>query len=452
LMAGRTQYLAVNQSTLLFSRPPFFEALLALVVRLFGYDVRTLRALTGCLGLLSVGALYAVARRISGDRRLALLAALLLAIYPPAVLYSRFGFSYNLLTPLVLTTLAGAYRYGSCGDRCGLGLAALSIGLGTLGDLWMFVLVVPLGVVVVFRHWRDLIWSVPLALVPFGSYAAVMLLTVPRAFLFDANFVLSRLNQLPLSQQATTLAQNFMTLAAQDNWFVPGLIGLWWLRPAAARGLSLIFFLLPFALLGRTTALFSLSFYYLIPLLPFMALGMAGLIRYGVPGVVKLVTHNRRTFTSLVVSASLMAAMLVTLSTTRLIGQIHAHWTTDIDSFLIEPDAARAAASFVNTHTREGDLVIASPAVAWLLNANVADFQMSIAVTARATPHLPADLPSDRWAFDPAYQRARFIVVDNLWRNWAAPNVPGVAEMLKQVEAWSLVFKSGEVAVYQRPE
>ena len=56
--------------------------------------------------MITVAVLYLTVRRMTRDVRLALLAALLLAIYPPAVLYSRFGFSYNLLAPLVLLCLA----------------------------------------------------------------------------------------------------------------------------------------------------------------------------------------------------------------------------------------------------------------------------------------------------------------------------------------------------------
>ncbi len=107
LLAGRVQYLAVHQSTLLFSRLPLFEGLFALWAWLFGLSMESLRALTGTLGTLSVGVLYRLVRSFGHERRLALTAAFLFAIYPPAVLYSRFGFSYNLLVPLMLMAIWG---------------------------------------------------------------------------------------------------------------------------------------------------------------------------------------------------------------------------------------------------------------------------------------------------------------------------------------------------------
>jgi 4-amino-4-deoxy-L-arabinose transferase-like glycosyltransferase len=104
LLDGRSQYLAVTQSTLLFAKMPLFDLLLAAVMRVTGSGITVLRGLTGVLGVISVGLLYVVVKHIQrrNDEVLPLLAALMLAIYPQAVLYSRFGFSYNLLVPLVL--------------------------------------------------------------------------------------------------------------------------------------------------------------------------------------------------------------------------------------------------------------------------------------------------------------------------------------------------------------
>ena len=76
---------------------------------------------------------------------------------------------------------------------------------------------------------------------------------------------------------------------------------------------------------------------------------------------------------------------------------------------------------------------------------------MSVAATGRETVLLPGDIPGERFAFDPRYTEARFVVVDNLWRNWAVWDVAGVPDMLRQVETWPLVFKSGEIEVYANP-
>jgi hypothetical protein len=485
LLTGRVQYLAINQPWLLASRLPLFEGLLTIAARFNGVSMETLRLLTGSLGVVTVGLMYAVMHRISRDRLLALLTALLLAIYPPAVLYSRFGFSYNLLAPLLLLTLLGEGKYTAArsstalnsahampsakprwrtrwnAPRRWLAVASLAIGLGALSDLWMFVVSAPFALIVLIHNWRDLLWSVPLALLPFGIYAAITLAIAPQVFLFDVHFILSRVNQLPLDRQVATVWQNLSTLGAQDVWMIAGSLGLLLLKLPRLRWISLAFFVIPIVLLGRTTALFSLSFYYLITLLPLVALGAASLMRYGMPWLSSVLIRRIRSAVDVSMPAQagwinlLVAAPIVivlSISTAGLVRQVRDGFRTDIDGFLLDPIAAQAAAAFVNQQAEVDDLVIASPTLAWLLKAQVADMQMPSAYRGQATPHLPADIPPERWAFDPSVERARFVIVDDLWRNWAVPNVPGVSEMLHKIETWPLVLRSGEIVIYQNPE
>jgi hypothetical protein len=133
-------------------------------------------------------------------------------------------------------------------------------------------------------------------------------------------------------------------------------------------------------------------------------------------------------------------------------GAARTGFATAIDPFLLAPADARQAAAYVNAHAAPDDVVIASPGLAWLLRARAADFQMAIAYAGTATPHLPADVPRDRFAFDPRLGRARFVVVDNLWRNWAVYDVPGVPALLAEAQTWPRVFAAGEISVYRRPQ
>jgi hypothetical protein len=367
LLRGRVRYLAINQSTLMFAKLPLFELLLAGLLGTVGGDIATLRALTGTLDIVSVGLLYWVARRTQRGRdpALALLAALMLAIYPQAVVYSRFGFSYNLLVPLVLLAGLGYWEYLTTTHRRWLALAALAIGLGGVSDLWMFALVAPLALVVLKRNWRDLLWSLPLVLLPFGLYAAVMLAVAPQAFLFDLNFTLFRLSKLSVLAQIRTLFTNYSTLLFQDAWIALGLAGLFLLRPVRLRRLSLLLFLLPILTLGRTTALYSLGFYYMIPLLPFVGLGVAALIRYGVPYIWQTARQALPRYGIMAFGAASVALLIVATpflaSLESTVRQVHSQFVTPIDPFLIDSDHARLAAEFVNAHAELDDVVVASP-------------------------------------------------------------------------------------------
>ncbi len=477
LAHGRVQYMAINQATLLFSRLPLFELLLAGSLSLMGGGIGTLRALTGGLGVISVGVLYGVVRRTqNGDASLALLSALMYAIYPLSILYSRFGFSYNLLTPLVLLAYLGTWEYLNAPSAFiarRRGWLALAVGIGAISDLWMFVLTAPLLAVVLIRNWRDVLWSLPLVLLPFGLYAVVMFVQTPETFWFDLRFVLSRLNRLSPVSQLTTLALNYTILISRDHWAALAIIGMFMLRPARLQRLSLLMFLLPIVILGRTVALYNLSFYYMIPLLPFIGLGMASAIKHGVPLISQAIRSTllallekwewlsgqlrlrqlQSQFLSIGTSLILFAVVATPFLTSAIwtANQVHDKYSTEIDLFLINPGDARRVAEFVNSQIMPNDVIIASPGVAWLFQAHTADFQMSVAANGQETPHLPANLPKSRFAFNPDYRQAHFVVVDNLWRNWAVWNIVGVPDMLRQMQSWSLVFKSGEIEVYCNP-
>lgn len=449
LLSGRVQYFALNQSTLLVARLPLFDGLLAGVMRVAGADMQTLRGLTGVLGVLSVVLLYAVTR-LTLSRRLALVAALLLAIYPQAVLYSRFGFSYNLLAPLVLLVFAGLVKYRETQARRWLALAALAVSLGLTSDLMMAVFGLPVLLVARVRRPSDLLWAIPAMIAPAGLYAAVMLATVPDAFVFDLGYTLTRLGGKSLAEQVSDLTTNYTILLSQDFWLMAGLIGLF-LLPRRIRSVTLLLLLLPVLLLGRTVALHSLSAYYTIPLLPLIALGAARFVERALPFAIEKLRvefGNCWRWVAQGLALVLIATPLLA-ATLDVLDKIDHHYPTAIDSFLLDPEAARQVAEFVNARTQPGDTVIASPGIGWLFDADTADFQMADAFEGYETPHLPANIPPSRFAFDPRYQQARFVVVDSLWRNWGAVNIPAVAAMLADIETWPLAFDAGGIQVYE---
>lgn len=480
-LQGQVQYLAVTQSTLLFGKLPLFELLLAGLLGLTDGGMGTLRIFTGILGVVSVGLLYWVIRRMQPNSPLvALLAAFMYAIYPRAILYHRFGFSYNLLVPLVLLTYLGLWEYlntditNTPKRLKWLVLAALAIGLGTVSDIWMFILIGPLVIVVFLRHRQDLRWAIPLIWLPFAVYSAFLIVTVsPQTFIFDAQYIFYQVSRFSWFEQIKSLAMNYNILLSQDYWIVLALIGLFLLGSTRLQLLTLLLFLFPIVILGRTVALYNLSFYYMIPLLPFVGLGMALFVIRGVSYASQIIHTALLSFSKIVyrryphplwiiwelkiitgVTISLVFFLIggpflvSVISTTN---QVHHQFITDIDPFLLNPTDTRQAVEFVNHRLQPADLTLASPGIAWLLQGNAADFQMSAAVEGRETVHLPANMPSERFAFNPYYENARFIIVDNLWHNWAVWNIAGVPEMMTQLEHWPMVFKSGEIEVYCNP-
>jgi 4-amino-4-deoxy-L-arabinose transferase-like glycosyltransferase len=457
LSEGRIQYMVIQDSTLLFARPPLFHIVLAGLLHPDHDEMLTLRRLTATLATLTVLLLYAAVRR-HGDWMLALLAALSLAIYPQAVLYNRMGYSYNLTAPLMMVALLGLSSFAQNQSWRWLALGAVAIGLGTVVDITMFNLILPMVIVVIIaRRPLHLMWSVPLAFVPFGLYALVMLLHAPDAFLFDLRFTLSRLNPHPeIDWQINNLAHNYNVLLNQDLWFPAGVIGLFLVRPAALRWAGWLMFMWPLFNTGRIVALYNLSAYYMIPLLPFVALGVAALVRYGAAQMWQ--TVGEIGFQAKAVRAAVVAFTLVFLvgiplwtSTTQTLHFVQDVYVTDIDPFLTNPWAAREVARYINSNGHQSESVVVSPVLSWMLDLNVVDYQMTAAALGNTTPHLPPDIAPERFAFDPSHHAARYVVVDPSWESWGVVHVPGLQEILREVETWTLVFESGGLRVYENP-
>ena len=476
LIDGRIKYLAINQSTLIAARPPLFPMLLSGIFTFFKSGITTLRHVTASLGVLTTGLLYWTMRDIAGKERayLAFTAAFLYAIYPPAVLYSRLGFSYNLLSPLVVGILWFLWKYLNNGEKKWILLAAFLVGIGSISDLMMFTLAPVVLLVAFVKNWRDTIFATGILILPFSLYSLGMLVINKDAFIFDFQFTFFRLGEIPLIAQYPIIVLNYADLLFKDYWWSLAVIGLFLLPDERFKKLSLLLLFTPLCLLARTASLPGISLYYLSPLFPMIALGVASLIAVGTPYVLKIIQQGLNKITSIfqrsdnlqildfiwnpaifIVSSLLlfmiiMAPIMITLSLG--VRQIHTGLETDIDPVLVNVKDARQVISFVNERVDENDIVIASPAIAWAINSNTADFQMAVAFGGGETKHLPTNIPSDRFEFNPEYSNAAYVILDPIWRNWAGLNMPEVAKMVRKIEKWPKIYYSGEIEVYENPE
>jgi 4-amino-4-deoxy-L-arabinose transferase-like glycosyltransferase len=116
-------------------RPPLYPIALALVHKLGGGWTAG-RVLGALLGTLTVALVFLVAQRL-WDRRVALVAALIAAVFPPLVLLSASLLSEQLFLPLVLASLLavlvfrerGGLRWAiAAGVLCGLAVLARTSG------------------------------------------------------------------------------------------------------------------------------------------------------------------------------------------------------------------------------------------------------------------------------------------------------------------------------------
>ena len=123
--------------------------------------------------------------------------------------------------------------------------------------------------------------------------------------------------------------------------------------------------------------------------------------------------------------------------------------TLPIDPWLIrDGDDARAAAAWVNAHVSPTDLVVASPAVTWLVEARVADHLQATAhaLPGTAVAFYPPVIAPTRWRFDASVQAARWVILDHVTDVWVAADPP-TRRVLGPVTVRAPAFRAGSYRV-----
>ena len=126
--------------------------------------------------------------------------------------------------------------------------------------------------------------------------------------------------------------------------------------------------------------------------------------------------------------------------------------STAAQNALVNVLDARKAIAYVNNRVSKDELVLASPALAWAIEANTADFQMAVAYTGGETKHFPTNIPSNRFVFDTDFELATYVILDPIWWNWGVLNMPEVEDMVQVVTSWPKVYSAGQVEVYENPQ
>ncbi len=466
---GQVEYFGVRGSLMIVARQPLFIGLLALLYKFFPPGIETLRMLTGVMGVINVALIFFMLRKY--EQALALMCALAYAIFPKAILYARFGFGYNMTAMLALGLFWAADRYLEDGKRSALAAAALLTGLNLLTEVAAVAFIPVLLIVVLWKRWRDIFLAIGLMLLPVAVSTLISLAVNPSAYWYDLRFTFSRTATSPLMQFIIILI-NAGTIH-QDLTMLLGILGIiLYPLPGLQRRLML-FLLLPLLITIRSVAFGDLGWYYLIPLFPFYAIG-AGLAvwlflrtmlslsqdmfdrilaRCGYSAAAGTASGRwlrlLRTASNLgFVILLLLAPLTLYLVNTQ--NQLQNNvLSTNMDWILLNIAEARQVADFVNAHVQPGDVVLASPALGWAIHANVTDYQLSLAYLGQKTIHFPADISHNRYRFDPSYTKARFIIVDNIWDNWAERSIPELARVREYAQQSTPIFQTEHIRVYQ---
>lgn len=183
--AGDTKLFKPMSTVIAF--PMLYSYFQTFTVSLFGRTLVGLRAVSVMIGTLSIPAVYLFARQFF-DRRVAWIAALLLAVYPPHLQFSRMGINNIADTLFGVLALVFLARGLNSGRRLDYALAGIGLGLTQYfyegGRLLYPPLIVVwlLGIWVLRRGWKTFRRDIAIGLVTMGCVAVIVAVPVYYTF------------------------------------------------------------------------------------------------------------------------------------------------------------------------------------------------------------------------------------------------------------------------------
>ena len=479
LAAGHVQRFALQYTFV--DHPPLFYLLGAGIMRVWTHDLIALRTLSAVCGVATVPALYALAGRL-GSRREGLMAACIYAVWPLAVLQSRWCYTYNLLSLLLVLALwvalppypasennavsremvlptahatidaavageasrratrprSGLVASLTAGLLAGLALATdqegASVALAVCATLW----------------WRDgLRLALPGALaaaIPPALYIGWMLAIRRSAFLFDLRHTAGRVGGGGVLAQIGDLLVRALHLLEFDPLIALGALGLLALpRSPQRRILWLQAALL--ALIALKVRDPSPNVRAAIPLLPLCALGLGALVwrvlawRSGRDG-------SRRGMSTVRLLLALLGLLMAGLSLAGAAGRFPTAIGFSLPRSTVQ---AYRLADWINARTSSTDLVLVMPQIAPLFEAHTAELLEAVAQDGQATAFYPAGIDPARFAYDTRLDAARFLVIDDFTRSWIKVYPGERALVARAYRSWRVVYRRGEYVVLAPP-
>lgn len=469
LFQGKAEYLGIQGSWLLAGRMPVFPWLLAFTYNFVKPDLWVLRLFTASSGVLSVILLFLFLRSLPDSRLIFLkyLSPLVLAIHPKFVLFNRIGFGYNLLIPLTIIILWFLWTYAESKQDRWLVFASLVAGLGLLIELAYISFIAFIVLAVAFINLRKAPYAILLSLFALLIYFSASYSLYGNWFLFDWQVTFGRGTSLPFLNQIGKIILNFIFFVFDDYSVLISILGVISLPNRRLGVMALLGIVIPYIITARTFSTLSHSYYYFLPYIPFVAIGISNTIIQVSKWIFDFSDELTTTILSQKVPARIMERLKVFLFDTIflftiiapaavLIIGLHLQTTqqfqTSFDHLLINTEEFNQVTDFVNHLAEPGDLIIASPAVAWALNANTTDYQISIAVNESPTIHFPQGIPKERMRFESSIEKADYVIIDPIMRSWKSYEIPGIEEWIIKVETeWLQVMQTKTISVFRNP-
>jgi 4-amino-4-deoxy-L-arabinose transferase-like glycosyltransferase len=484
MLRGELLWFAIKYTFI--PHPPLFILAYALVIKLLGVGVYTLRLLTASYGVLTTIVLYYVGRELFNPK-VGLLASFIYAIAPEVVFWNRIGFANNQFILLSALALYYTARYSNTLAPRHLHLCCLFTGLSIVTEYTGLFNMAAIALFLRIYHRRDTARFIALSLVPMLFLFAFMLHYSTEYFIFDVKYQLSRFIE-PVKIGGGTLAAILLyrsrktitdflrpiTRSIREDLLiyvaVASLISLYVRETAFWEGLTYLFFMSffgflfePFFLMEkekerRLVVLFLISSllslialnrvdHMTMVIYPFACIASAALLYFAYEKSLAepplILRKSKYTSRKLFFALSFYPLLVMLCFSTYLF------LLGNLSTEPLERD--HLVADYVNRHAGEGDLVLT---YSWMFplikEARVGLLTQSIAYEGFPIAYYSGDFPKERFAFNTSYRRAKLLVGDGGIIDWVY-NETHSNETVAYLGGWSKT-NVGAFTVYHNLE
>ena len=470
LANGRMQWFSLSYPFV--PHPPLFFIIAAVMLKFFGNQLLVLRGLCVIYGILTILLLYLIGKEML-NKKIALLASFLFAIYPTAIYWNRMGFANNQLMFLSVLSLYSILLYLNRKGEKWFYLAGILTGMSIITEILGTGLFFAISVLLrVYRREKLLRFFLISAIIPL-IFVISMLILMPDAFIHDLMHNSGRMNYLALvtsviiilfliypsrfreicieylyriySPVIEEIKDNLpifyiilslivFLMPPSDDMFVQnfdyfwfGILGFYFIKEKRGRDILISFFLSFFVIL----LLLDRSDHMIIPLYPLFCPGLAVLLDMIFNMSLKYFGEKLKK-----INATVLTLILVFYP----LGVILYYDTSTFvnGEFLSVEDISTRymVADFVNSRVDKDDVVLTDSHLSRMINCKTSVLIQSAAFEGRPIAYMPSDLSGDRFLFNCSHKNAKFIVMVNGTREWAM-NQTALVEMMNEIQNWS---------------
>ncbi len=444
-------------------RPPLYMYVTTAAMRVFGVDIGVTRGVSAAGSLICVILVTWVVWKSVGKRE-GILTLWVTGVAPWIVTFARFGMTYNLMAPFFLLSLIAALKYREKSSLPWLVAAGISSALAFSTDYLGIICGITVGLMLLLLRPGALTIFIPVFLATLAVvFLPVVLLNGP-VFFTDMLNLFTWGGQVQSSvSPLISIVVNYSELLRRESWILLGICGLFLIKDKPLRNILITSTGLTLLIVTRAYTPVGGGLHYLMHLFPIFGMGLAVFLMKAYDSVKLVATdaygaiHNSfaRLAPPLAIATSMAVVFtpviwMVLSSFALTVYSTDYLFTGNDDLRLAEVDDAEKAREYVNARVKPGDLVLGSPTLIWgLATMNRADFLGALAYTGQK-PNNYIDVDKSRFTQHISLDSARFVFLDPLAEEFAPKVLPGMQAWLDEIHTWPVVFKAGEIQVYEQ--